>query len=234
MELNIILRTSTSIIILFIAARLMGKRQISQLTFFDYIVGISIGSIAGQMSFDSKIPFRYGLISIATWSLFGIAFGVINVSSSKLRKLFEGSPSILVQNGKIIERNLKKEQVSINDLLEELRLKDVFNIEDVEFAILETNGQISVRLKSSKAPVTCSDLNIKTNYEGLCINLLVDGKIIKNHLELVSLDESWIYNELKKRNISSPKSILLATLDCSGNLHIDMKNSDPIEFKVLN
>lgn len=232
-DLNILLRSIISIVVLFIAARLMGKRQISQLTFFDYIVGITIGSIAGQLSIDRVIPYQEGLLSICIWSLVSIIIGKLNLINMKARRFFEGTAAILIQNGKIVEKNLKKEKVDINDLLEELRVKDVFDISSVEFAILETNGQISVQLKAENKPVTRNDLNLKPNYEGLCVNLIIDGEIMHKHLKIINRDEKWLYEQLKKKNISSTKDILLAFLDGNGNLHINVKDSNIQLFNVL-
>ncbi|MCX7615107.1 MAG: DUF421 domain-containing protein [Clostridiales bacterium] len=211
----------------------MGKKQISQLTFFDYIVGISIGSVAGTMSVQKDITILDGVSSMIIWSLFPIVFYYISKNSIIGRRLLRGKPSILIQNGKIIESNLKRERFTIDDLLEELRNTGVFNIQDVEFAILETSGKLSLLKKASKQAVTVSQMQIPEEYQGLCANIIIDGNIMKDNLNLLNLTEQWVLNELKKNNVSSIKDILLASVDTNGKLHIDYKNKDPKIFDVL-
>lgn len=221
---DIFLRSVISFVILFLLAKVMGKKQISQLNFFDYTVGITIGSIAATFSIDSRIAYPHGLISLIVWGLLPIAIAYSTIKSITARRFFGGTPTLLVQNGRIIEDSLKKERFNVNDLLEELRLNGVFDITDVEFAILETNGKISVQLKSQKEPITPASLNIPTQYKGLSANLIIDGKVMEDNLKLVNLDKNWLINELKKRNISSFDEIFLASLNSNGILFIDKKN----------
>jgi len=224
--LDVILRSLVSVLILFLMAKLMGKRQISNLSFFDYIIGISIGSIAAAFAIDRSIDYEHGIAGLLTYTLFAIILSVLSLKSIKMREIFSGTPSILIQNGKIIEENLRKAKYHINDLLEGCRSKGTFNIADVEFAILEPNGQLSVLLKSQKLPVTPEDLKITTIYKGLSADLIIDGVIMHQHLKLVNITEEWLKETLKNRNIMSPKDVLLASLDTSGNLYIDLKNKN--------
>jgi uncharacterized membrane protein YcaP (DUF421 family) len=201
----------------------MGKKQISQLSFFDYVVGITIGSIAATLSVDDTITYSRGITALVIWAISPIAISYINLKSMRARRIFEGIPTILIQNGRIIKSNLKKEKIHLNDLLEELRIKGVFNIEDVEFAILETSGKMSVQLRSQEQPVTPSDLNIPTHYKGLTANLIIDGKIMHDNLNLVGLDENWLTNELHKKDIQSADQVFLASLNTTGSLYIQLK-----------
>lgn len=230
---DIFSRGIISFSILFIMARLMGKKQISQLSFFDYVVGISIGSIAAAMAVDDRISYLHGIIALVIYGFLPIIISYITIKSIWARRVFGGIPTILIQNGQIIEENLKKSKFHINDLLEELRIKGTFNVADVEFAILETGGKVSLQLKSQKQPLTPSNLNIPTKYQGLCANLIVDGEIMQEHLSMVNQNESWLLNELKIRNINSPKDVLLASLDTNGELYITKKNRLINEAKVL-
>lgn len=232
-DIDIFYRSIFSFMVLFLLARFMGKKQISQLNFFDYAVGITIGSIAASFSVDSSISYSHGLISLAVWGLLPIAIAYTTLKSLYARRFFGGTPSVLIQNGKIIEDNLRKERFNINDLLEELRIKGVFDIADVEFAILETNGKISVQLKSQKEPLTPAALSTPTRYKGLSANLIIDGKIMKNNLSLVNLDEGWLKNELKKKNINSLDEVFLASLNNDGTLYIDKKKKKTKIEKVL-
>lgn len=220
-----------AVLTLFILTRILGKRQISQLTFFDYIVGISIGSIAAEMCIDENVSWFDGIVSMIIWTAFPLSLSFFAKKSINARKLLEGTPEILIQNGKIVEKNLNKSKFTINDLLEELRAKDVFNIEDVEFALLETNGKISVLKKSHLQTVTNSDLGLSVPYQGLCANVIIDGKLMLKNISMLDINEAWIFNELEKQNISSIEDVLFACYSTNGNLHIDLKKNDP---KVLN
>lgn len=219
----VIIRSFISFFALLIMVRLMGKQQVAQLTFFDYIVGITTGSIAASLSVEDNISYHSGLAALLTWGLFSYLVAYLSIKSMRARRIFDSTPAILIQNGEIIEKNLRKEKINLNDFLEELRIKDVFDISDVEFAILETNGKVSVQLKSQKRPLTPEDLNISTTYEGLSANLIIDGEIMKESLGLVNLSEKWLSNELAKRKIASSKHVLLASLNTKGELYITMK-----------
>lgn len=230
---SVAIKSIIAALILFILTRIMGKKQISQLTFFDYVVGISIGSIAAAMSIEKNISWLEGIFSMIIWTAFPLTLSFITSKSINARRILEGTPTILIQNGKIVEKNLRKSKFTVNDLLEELRTKDVFNIEDVEFALLETNGKISILKKSYLQTVTNSDLGLPSVYQSLSANIIIDGKLMLQNISMLNINESWILNELKKQNISSIKDILLACYDTNGNLHIDLKNNDPKVFNVL-
>lgn len=230
---SIALKSIVAAFVLFVLARIMGKKQISQLTFFDYVVGISIGSIAGSLSVERRISYIDGITSMLIWALVPLVFSYLSAKSMRARKLLDGTPTILIQNGKIVEKNLKKVKLTINDLLEELRVKDAFNIADVEFALLETNGKVSVLKKSPNQPTANSGSKASAKAQGLYANVIIDGKIMKENLSLLDKNESWLLSELKKSNILTPESVLLACCDTSGVLHIDRKNNDPQVFNVL-
>ncbi|PKM77382.1 MAG: DUF421 domain-containing protein [Firmicutes bacterium HGW-Firmicutes-15] len=211
----------------------MGKKQISQLTFFDYIVGITIGSIAASLSIDDHITYTHGLIGLVVWGSFPIIIAYLNLKNMRARRLLGGVSTIVIQNGTIVEANLRKERLHINDLLEELRIKGAFNIDDVESAILETNGQISVQMKADKQAVTPSDLNIAVRQQGLSANLIIDGKVMPDNLTLMGLSYEWLIGELKKSNINSPRQVMLACLNSSRDLHIYLKNQDIKTLTVI-
>ena len=231
--INITIRSVVSIVVLFVLTRIMGKKQMAQLTFFDYIVGISIGSISGQFASDDSISYVHGIIAIIVYSVFPILEYYIGLKSIRVREFLGGSPVILIQGGKIIEKNLNKSKLHINDLLEECRFNGAFSISEVQYAILETSGKVSIQLKPNKQPVTIEDMKIKSKYIGIAADLIIEGKILNNNLALVNKDKNWLSNELKKKNIKSAKEVLLATLDGAGNLYIDLRNQDPKPLNVL-
>lgn len=220
-------------LVLFFLTKLMGKKQISQLSIFDYIVGISIGSIAAATAVDRTISVVDGVTSMVVWAVFPITFSLISRRSIKGRKFLDGTPTILIQNGKIVERNLNSVQFTVNDLLEELRIKDVFNIEDVEFAILETGGKLSVLKKAAAQTPTVSQLNLPVNYQGLTANVILDGKIIYDSLESIGFDENRLMSDLLKINVTSVSDVLLGCYDSSGKLYIDFKRKYPDIYNVL-
>lgn len=230
---HIFIRCVISFFALMLLTKLLGKKQISQLTLFDYITGITIGSIAASLAVDAQITLYHGIIGLLVWTLLPIAISKITLRNTRFKRLTDGSPSILIQNGKIVYDNLKKERFSVVDLLEELRLKDVFNVNDVEFAILETSGKLSVQKKSQKQAVTPSDLNIPTKYYGLSANLIIDGEIMHNHLINVKLNEEWLEAELQAQKIKSANEVALAVLDSDGKLHIYLKSMSVKESKIL-
>jgi uncharacterized membrane protein YcaP (DUF421 family) len=222
-----------SIIVLFIFARLAGKKQISQLSFFHYVIGISIGSIAAAFAVDVDIEFPEFLVSVIIYGLFPLILSQISMKSYKGRKILNGSPTILIQDGKIIENNLRKTRINIDELLEECRLKNAFNLSEVEFAVLETNGQVSVQMKSPSLPLTPKDMEIGTQYKGLCANLIVDGAVLNENLSIIGKDKKWLKSQLEQQGITSISDILLVFIDSSDKLYIYKKGENPKLYTVI-
>jgi len=205
--------------------RILGKRQIGQLQPFELTIAIMISELASVPMQDSAIPLLNGIIPILTLIIAQIALSFISLKSVRARGLICGKPRVLIENGKIIEENMRKEMYTLNDLLEQLRINNVGNIADVEFAILETNGQLSVIPKSQKRPVTPQDLNISTKYEGLTYDIIIDGKVMSRNLKKINLDEEWLRNKLKSLGVNDVKDVFFASLDTEGNLYYQVKNS---------
>jgi uncharacterized membrane protein YcaP (DUF421 family) len=220
------LKSIVSVTVLFVLARIMGKKHISQLSFFDYVAGISIGSIAASFAVDPSVNYYQGITSILIYALFPIILSYMSIKSYKCRLLLDGMPSVLIQNGIIIESNLKKTKMNVNDLLEECRLKNAFDISEVEFAVLETSGKLSLQMKTPNQLVTLRDMNLTVPYKGLCINLIIDGKILYDHLSVAKKNQVWLITELKNQSINSPDDVLLAYLDTADILKCHLKNSD--------
>lgn len=209
--------------VVIIAMRIMGKRQIGQLQPFELAIAIMISELAAVPMQNTGIPLVNGLIPIITLLIAQILISLISVKSIKARGIICGKPSIIIENGRINETELRREMYTINDLLEQLRIQSISNISDVEYAILETNGQLSVIQKSQKRPVNPEDLNIPTNYEGLSLELIIDGRLIGKNLEKAGLDEVWLKNELGKLSIDDIKNVLFASLDTQGKLFCQSK-----------
>lgn len=230
--LNVIIRTILILIFLFILTKLMGKKQISQLNIFDYTIGITIGSIAADISLDIEKNLIAGLISLAIYGISGVLISIITINNLNMRKLFSGTPTVIIENNKIIEKNMKKEKIDINDLQEEARQQGYFNLEDINYAILESSGRISFLPKTELTPVTKKELNIRFNKESLVANIIIDGSLIENNLKNMNKDKKWLNQQLKIKGYKDYNKILLATLDNNEKLVIYPKNNKEAK-KVL-
>ena len=227
------LGSTVSICALFILTRLIGKKQMAQLTFFDYVVGISIGSIAAEYAIYTDVGAQQGVTALVVFTMFSFAVSFISTKSYAGRKLLDGTPVILIERGRIIEKGLKKTKLTVNDLLEECRQKDVFDIADIEFAILETSGKLSVLLKSRNQPLTPKDMSVHTNYKGLCANVIIDGKAVQEHLRAINLDENWLHTELNKQSFEGCSNVLLAYVNTEGTLVVHPKSLESTKENVI-
>lgn len=222
--LVVFVRSLILFLIVVIVMRIMGKRQIGQLQPFELAVAIMISELAAVPIQNTSIPLINGIIPIITLLIAQLLLSLISLKSIKGREIICGKPNILIENGKINQDNLKKEMYTLNDLLEQLRIKGTCNISDVEFAILETNGQLSIIQKSQKRPLTNEDIQLSTNYEGIPVDLVIDGKILYNNLNKINLDENWLRSELMKYNISEIKELFFVSIDTSGKLYYQTKS----------
>ena len=220
---SVFIRSIVTIVVLFLLANVMGKKQISQLNLFDYIVGITIGSVAADISLDLNKSFLDGVICMLVFGLTGALVSYVTLKSIKLRRFFTGTPSIIIENGKIIEEGLKKVKFDINDLMEELRGAGYFNIDEVAYAVMETNGKISFLPKDGDKPVTKKDMDLKIIPSSLVANIIIDGKIMMNNLKAMNKDEKWLSHELKVLGYKDIDEILLATLDSNDKIMVYKK-----------
>ena len=220
---SVFIRSIVTIVVLFLLAKVMGKKQISQLNLFDYIVGITIGSVAADISLDLNKSFLDGVICMLVFGLTGALVSYVTLKSIKLRRFFTGTPSIIIENGKIIEEGLKKVKFDINDLMEELRGAGYFNIDEVAYAVMETNGKISLLPKDEEKPVTKKDMDLKIIPSSLIANIIIDGKIMMNNLKAMNKDEKWLSHELKVLGYKDLDEILLATLDSNDKIMVYKK-----------
>ena len=209
-------------IIVLVVMRLMGKREIGQLQPFELVISIMIADLASIPMTDPGVPIFNGLVPILGLLAMHLLITVLNIKSVNLRKITCGKPTILVYRGKIDEEALKKERFTISELQERLRGKDVFNLGDVEFAILETNGEVSVITKPNKRNLTPEDMNIEADYEGLPYDLIVDGKIMYENLNKIGKDKRWLIKQIEKFKCL-PQDVLIATMDGKGNFFCQQK-----------
>ncbi|NLX90662.1 MAG: DUF421 domain-containing protein [Firmicutes bacterium] len=221
--LTVIIRTLILYALVFATMRLTGKRQIGQLQPYEVTVAIMISALAAIPMEDVSIPLTNSIIPILLLLSGQVLVSMLSMKVNKVRAFLCGKPSILVENGKLVEQELKKSRVNLNDLLEQLRLAGFHNIADVEFAIMESNGEFSVIPKSQKRPVTPEDLGVSTKYEGITQTLIIDGRVDHDNLCRTGLTEEWLARELSKFGIHNVKDVLLASLDTSGKLYFQVK-----------
>ena len=225
--LVVVIRSTIAFFVLLFFVRLLGKQQVSQLTFFDYIVGITVGSIAATLSVQVNENTTATLAGMATWTILAILLAILGIQNVWVRKVTDGEATVVVENGKILDKNLQKIRIPIDELLSELRTQGVFSIADVEFAMFEPGGKFSVQKKSQKQPITPTDLNISTQYDGLPTNLIMDGAVLDDALHSLNLSKAWLHHQLAKQNITDITDITLAQLDTKGNLYVDLKGNKP-------
>ena len=209
-------------IIVLIVMRLMGKREIGQLQPFELAISIMIADLASIPMTDTGIPIFNGIIPILGLLIMHLLISIINLKSSKAREIICGRPSILIYRGKINEKNLKKERFTINELEERLRGSNVVNLGDVEYAILETSGQVTVIQKPDKRNTIPKDFNIMPEYEGIPYDLIIDGKVMYDNLKTIGKNYNWLKKEIEKFNMK-PDEVLIATIDGRGQIFCQAK-----------
>jgi uncharacterized membrane protein YcaP (DUF421 family) len=224
--LDVAFRSIVSVGFLFLITRLMGRKQISQLSFFDYIIGISIGSIAAEMATGLESPYLHGFLSMGLYALIATVISLFTNKSVKMRRFLNGCAYVLIENGKIHEKNLAKVKYDVNDLLSAARYAGYFNIADIEFAIMEYSGKISFLPKSDKKNVTLEDLNIVKPQECLVANVIIDGKVMVENLKMTGLDDVWLKKQLDHQKIDRIDDILLATVDNNNQLSVYKKTHE--------
>ena len=221
----VMFRTLILFVLVIVAMRIMGKRQIGQLQPYELVVLVIVSALAAIPMEDIAIPLFNSIIPILLLVVFQVVTSYAAQRSEKVRSLVCGRPSIIIQNGKIIESKLREMHLNINDLLEQLRICGYQNINDVEFAIFETNGDLSIIPKSQCRPVQPRDLEIETRYEGVPHPLIVDGNINYENLGKTSLDLLWLQNEMQKQGIGNLNDVLFASLDTEGQLYVQRKEN---------
>ena len=209
-------------IIVLIVMRLMGKREIGQLQPFELAISIMIADLASIPMTDPGTPIFNGIIPILGLLIMHLLISMINLKSSRAREIICGRPSILIYRGRINEHNLKKERFTINELEERLRGNNVINLGDVEYAILETSGQVTVIQKPDKRNTIPQDFNIMPEYEGIPYDLVVDGKVMKENLKAIGKDYNWLKKQVEKFNMK-PEEALVVTFDGKGQIFCQKK-----------
>ena len=224
MELgDVILRALVSLVTLFLITKLLGKKQVSQLSLFDYVIGISIGNFAAEMTINLESKYLHGTVAVIVFGLVAYAVSILTMKSIHLRRFFMGRPTILIQDGKLLMKGLQKVKFDVNDLLEECRINGYFDISEIAYGVMETSGKLSILPKSEYKNPTLKDLNIKGSRSGLCANVIIDGKLMQDAIRNMHIDDDWVYHELKVQG-KKIENVLLGTLDNNQCLKLYEKN----------
>lgn len=225
--LEILARSAFSFIYLLVLSKLTGKRQISQMTFYDYTTAVTIGSIAAVMAVERDISIWYSVIAMAAYALLTFFVAFLTDKSILLRRFFTGTPSILIANGKIIRANMKKNRVDLNDLLTMARGQGYFDINQIRYAVFETTGNVSFMPRDDARPATVSDLSLSPKESPIYSNVVIDGKVLEKNLRAIGKDEKWLENTLKNQNLPSAENMILITASRDGEIHAYQKNVVP-------
>lgn len=230
--LDVTYRALISLVTLFLITKLLGKKQVSQLSLFDYVIGISIGNFAAEATINLESNWLNGVLAVVLFGVVAYLVSILTMKSIMLRKFFMGEPTIVIQDGKILKQSLKKIKFDINDLLEECRNNGVFDIEQINYALMEANGKLSILLKPEYQNVTIKDMNLKQEKNGLVANVIIDKKIMKESLKALKKDEKWLLKQLKVQG-TPLKEVLLGTVDINEKLIVYKENDDIKPKKVL-
>ena len=227
--LKIIILSSVSELFLFVLTKLMGNKEISQLSMFDYVIGITIGSIAAEMATALESDYKQPLVAMAVYAFISIMISIACMKSQKVRRFIYGNSLILLDNGKLYRKNFKTAKMDLNEFLVQCRSNGYFNLSDIKTAILEPNGKISFLPKSSNRPTTPSDFDLTPDPASIDVNVIIDGRIIYENLKNTGHDQMWLQKEIVSQGFENINQIFLATLDKQNNLSIygnsDLENS---------
>ena len=222
---DVIIRSIVSIIVLFLIAEVMGKKQLGQLNMFDYIIGITIGSLAASLSIDESIDYVYGIVSIIIYGGSAALISYLTTKSIIIRRFFSSDPCVIMNDGKIHYNNLKKSKLDINDLLQLARQNGYFDLSQIKYCILEPSGKVSFLPKAKYLPVTPNDMKLKVNDNGLCSNLVIDGHLMKENIKNIGKDCSWVEKRLEKMGYKDIGKLLLVICDNKEQLTVYVKEN---------
>ena len=230
--IKVIPRCLGATIFLFFITKIMGKKQVSELSLFDYVIGISIGNFTAEMTLNTDIQYIDGMVAVLTFGLLSLSLTKLINKNIKIRRFIIGTPTILMDNGKIVESGLKRVNIDVNDLLEEARISGYFDISEIEYAIMEGSGDISFLPKGKYKNITNNDLKIEKEKSYLSANIIVNGEYMDKAIEKTNISKEKLEKILKKMNLDTPDSILLCTIT-NNKLNFYFKDQEPINYDLL-
>ncbi|MFA5675393.1 MAG: DUF421 domain-containing protein [Christensenellales bacterium] len=231
---NVIIKTVLIYFFTMFVMRLMGKRQAGELQPFELVIAVMMAEVATTPMDSPGVPITYGIIPVAVLLLMHNAISYISLKSEKLRGVISGRPSIVIHKGIIKNEELKSLSYNLGDLLEQLRAKDVINISDVHYAVLETNGELSVMLKPELRPLNPKDLGISPPNTGFSYDVIIDGKLKPKNMEMLGFSEQSLFSLLKRCNISRVRDVFFATSDETGNVTLQDYKGNQITGSIAN
>lgn len=221
--INVILRTWLAMVILYMMTKLLGKRQVSQLSLFEYMTGITTGSVIAYIMLNSEGKWLHGILTLAVWGLTSVAIAMLQLKSKRFRDWIDGKGTVIIQGGHIMERNMRKERLTIDEMMVQLRNRNAFQIADVEFAIMEPTGEINVLLKRQNQPLTLQHVHYgqrEWNAQGsISTIVLMDGMILPEELKRIGKDAAWLEHELERRNTCKEK-VFVAEVNSNEQVNI--------------
>lgn len=230
--LNVIWTSIGSVVVLFILTKIMGYREVSELSMFDYINGITIGSIAAEMATDLE-KFEQPLTAMIVYSIVVFLISYVSNKSIKARRFLEGKPLILMDNDEIFYNNLKKGRVDVDEFLCQCRNSGYFDISQIQSVILESNGKFSILPKADNRPATPQDLQLTVPADSLLATVIIDGKVLTRNLKSAGKDENWLLKQLKAQGIKDISEVLMANCDVHNNLNVYKKITDKVPGDIF-
>ncbi|WP_310604307.1 DUF421 domain-containing protein [Anaerosporobacter sp.] len=231
--IQVILTSLGSIVTLFILSKLMGIREMSQLTMFDYINGITIGSIAAEMATTEFTDAAKPFTAMIVYALIVILISELTSKSIKFRRIATGKPAVLYDNGVIYEKSLRKAKLDLGEFLCQCRVAGYFDLSTIQTIILEPNGKLSILPLADERPITGKDMNLTLNQDYLVANVIIDGHIMTDNLKHTGKNESWLHTQLKAHQVNEPSEVFLATCDRENTLHVYKKDSTSQAYDIL-
>lgn len=213
--LKLCLTALASFGVLFIVAKIIGRKQIAQLDFFDYITGITIGSIAAEMATELEEPWK-ALVALVIYGGVTLLLSVISNKFQRTRKYLNGTPTILMDHGKLYHENMKKAKLDLSEFMVMCREQGYFDLTNIQTAVFEYNGKLTILPVSSQRPATPGDMNLAPRQEQLFTELIMDGRVLEDNLKRMGLDMTWLNEKLKQQKIRSTKDVFLAVCDRNG------------------
>ena len=221
--IKVILTSILSVVSLFVIAKIMGHKQMAQLDFFDYITGITIGSIAAELATELEAPWK-PLVAMIIYGLVALGLTILAHKFPKTRKYVNGTPTIVMDNGKLYRENMKKAKLELSEFMVLCRQEGYFNLNDIQTAVFEYNGRITILPKSEKRPLTPEDMNITPEKAEICTEIIMDGRILHENLKRLGLDLTWLDKQLRKQKYDNAKEIYLGICDKNNNLTLFPSN----------
>ncbi len=208
-------------VVVMVSLRLMGKREIGQLSVFDFVVSVMIAELSTLPMEDTNVPAWRSIVCIAVLVLLQLSVAWVSLRSHRFRHWVEGEPSVLIEHGRILDNEMRKTRYSMHDLLMQMREQGVANVADVELAVLETSGQLSVFPRPEARPLTAADLGIPAREDGIPLPLIVDGNVVSKTLTILARDEAWLAEEIQRLGYGNIRDVFFATIDRDGQVHVD-------------